>query len=140
MRSVFLALAACSLLACSSAPSTNRLERIACVSCNTAPSSAPPVITFVLVPSSIKTTADGTYDLGVTLSFTDEDDGPHSVRIETASFTLEAPLPVGAPNALVSTGLSLPDGAPKGTLDFSLTVVSSSGVESAPYKDSVFLL
>ncbi len=140
MRSVVLALATCSLLACSSAPSTNRLERIACVSCDSTPSSGPPLITFVLVPSSIEPAADGTYKLGVTLSFTDENDGPHSVRIETSSFTLEAPLPVGAPNSLVSTELALPAGEAKGTLDFSLTVVSSSDVESVPYKDSVFLL
>ncbi len=138
MRTAFLALVSCSLLACSSAP-TNRVEKSICITCNQ-PASAPPVITFVLVPSSITKGTSGTYELGVTISFTDEDDGEHSVRIATDAFTLETPLPVSAPNSIVSTAISLPPSATKGTLDFALTVVSPNGVSSLPYEDSIFLL
>ncbi len=139
LRTAIVALVSCSLLACSSGPTTHPIEKIGCVTCSQ-PSSAPPVITFVLVPSSITKGADGTYQLTVTISFTDEDDGEHSVRLATDAFTLEAPLPAGAPNAIVSTPISLPATATKGTLDFALTVVSPSGVSSLPYNDSIFLL
>ena len=141
MRNVVMVLAACSLLGCSS-PASDRVPReIACAGpCAAEPSSSPPVITFVIVPQSITRGDDGRYTLGVTIAFTDDDDGPHYVRVATSSFTLEAPLPTGAPNALLSTSMVLPESASAGTLDFALNVVSSSGVESKPYEDSIFLL
>ena len=139
MRNVVILLAACSLLGCSS-PGPQRVQDIQCMSCSSDPASTP-VITFVNVPSSITRGSDGLYDLGFALSFTDDqNDGEHSVRIETGSFTLETPLPIQAPNSILSASVQLPGDATKGSLDFKLTVVSSSGGTSKPYSDSIFLL
>ncbi len=139
MRNVVILLAACSLLGCSS-PGPQRVNEIQCVGCAADPASTP-VITFINVPSSITRGSDGLYNLGFALSFTDDqNDGAHSVRIETDSYTLEAPLPIEAPSSILSASVQLPEDAMKGTLDFKLTVVSSSGGASKPYSDSLFLL
>lgn len=140
MRNVVIFLAACSLFGCSS-PGPQRAQTIECgASCAGDPASTP-VITFVLVPSSITKGVDGQYTLGFALSYTDdENDAAHSVRIQTDSFTVEAPLPIGAPNAILGASLPLPASATKGTLDFELSVVSNSGGVSKPYSDSIFLL
>lgn len=141
MRNVVVFLAACSLFGCSSPGPEWRAQEIQCGAlCSSEPASTP-VITFVLMPSSITRGDDGVYRLGFALSYTDDqNDGSHSVRIESGTFTLEAPLPIEAPNAILSPSVPLPEGTSNGTLDFTITVVSDTGGSSKPYRDSVFLL
>ena len=140
MRDVVIVLATCSLLGCSS-PANPRIDDAICERCARPeqPSSAP-VITFIVTPSSITRAADGLYTFGFSLAYTDDDSGVHSVRIASDSFELETTLPLGAQLHPEGAAFTLPSSTTKGTLNFTLTVISSNGVASTPYTDATFLL
>lgn len=138
MRRIATFLAMSALLGCSS-PSPTTTDAQACATASCEDAGSPPIITFMEVPSSVSRQS-GTYTLGVVLSYVDDGERVAALHFESSALTTDATLPGFAEDGMYRTTVTLPRETQAGVLDVTLTLVSASGLSSAPYKSSVDLL
>jgi hypothetical protein len=110
--------------------------------CATACSRAtPPTIQSVNAPAQLAANPDGTYSLYLIVGYDKGDSAPTTLRYRYPALHVDANYPLQAipPNNLaLGVPLSIPAAAAKGSFEYDLSLVSSSG-ESAVVTESVLL-